>query len=321
MSPLEYAFIMHEETKFMLRVPAIVIGVERELLPYTSAMTQAIWGAGRIQLYAELRWYNGSKRLGVLNMSGNYVAGGYFHNGFNSDMFYARWGMQRRFLGNGLIDLGFLAGYRKTEIFHPFTSKGYLNLETNSSLGLSLVFNQNKNIDRNRVCPMVKCFEVDRFMLKFNLPEIIGIHYFPAQSQCFGRFQTSIALEHKLFNSSISPNVNWEVFLFAGNSPNENSKFYRNRPIYSGAEFIGEGRWYYDMHRRIRNGKGGNGLSANYIATGVRQQYGELYGDNKAFQPGYIFTTGVQCTIGKRIYFDVQCGIAENLNERFGYPI
>jgi hypothetical protein len=168
---------------------------------------------------------------------------------------------------------------------------------------------------------MVKCFEVDRFMLKFNLPEIIGIHYFPAQSQCFGRFQTSIALEHKLFNSSISPNVNWEVFLFAGNSPNENSKFYRNRPIYSGAEFIGEGRWYYDMHRRIRNGKGGNGLSANYIATGVRQQYGELYGDNKAFQPGYIFTTGVQCTIGKRIYFDVQCGIAENLNERFGYPI
>jgi len=40
MSPLEYAFMMHEETKFMLRVPAIGVGVEVELLPNTTVMVE-----------------------------------------------------------------------------------------------------------------------------------------------------------------------------------------------------------------------------------------------------------------------------------------
>ncbi len=314
LSPLEYAFMMHEETKFMLRVPAIGVGVELELLPYTTGVAEVNWNNWyqRWNFNGQLRWYYGSKRKGVRNMSGNYMAGGYSSASFSGygyyDNIYVRWGMQRRFLGNGLIDIGVNAGYRTERNFFNSNSSAYFNLATTASLGLGLVFNKNKFINRDKVCPVVKCYDVERFLLKINLSDLARIDYFGEWKLMIGNFQPSIAIEQKLFNSSFSLNFNARLIAETitrniGETPHFESDV-------RGYELTGEARWYYNMQRRMRSGKGGNGLSANYIAAGARKHYGERYRFNRNEQSGLTLTTGIQRTIGKRLYFDVQSGVA-----------
>jgi hypothetical protein len=324
LTPMEYAFMMHEQTRFMLRLPAIGLGAEVELLPYITLMAESTWNAGRLDFYSELRWHYGSHRMKVRNMSGNYIATGIFYNGFWDERFYARWGMQRRFLSNGFIDLGLLVGYSKgnnPERINAFTDQGYFSFETAASLGLGFVFNKSQGIDRDRVCTVVKCYEVERFLLKINMNDLARIWYAPSQSQFIASFSPSIALEQKLFNSAFSINIHSAINIGASNSFDNLGNQGQNDFLINRFELIGEGRWYYNMKRRMLNGKGGNGLSANYLAVGARQQFFEYLENSRDFQPGYIITTGVQRTIGNRFYFDVQGGIAEDVLDREDGPV
>ena len=106
LTPLEYAFMMHEETRFMLRLPAVGVGAEVEVLPYFTLLAQAQFVSSLDWYYyyidlvttAEARWYYGSKKKGVRNMSGNYVSLGYqrqndieyVFDGTNTNLFYAK---------------------------------------------------------------------------------------------------------------------------------------------------------------------------------------------------------------------------------------
>ena len=326
MSPLEYAFMMHEETKFMLRVPAIGVGVEVELLPYLTVVAESRWN---LLFNGELRWYYGSKRKGVRNMSGNYIAGGYsnenifFSSQYYGDFSFARWGMQRRFLGNGLIDVGVNAGYRKSrlneDLFNGNRNYNYehFRLTTISSLGLGFVFNKNKFIDRDKVCPVVKCYDIEKFLLKINLNDLGTIDYFPNDKIFFANLRPSVAVEQKLFNSAFSLNVDARAYLTAGNRTGYQQESQEFETRLMRPEVSGEIRWYYNMRRRMLNGKGGNGLSANYIAGGGRQTFRGSFENFRDYRPAYMFVTGVQRTIGNRLYFDVQTGIIEDEYDGF----
>ncbi len=183
---------MHEETRFMLRLPMVGLGLEVELLPYFTFMAQAEIGyrnmiysiSGDNRLEAELRYYYGSKKTGVRNMSGNYFAAGISnktlsvlpvqeieHSGVG---YYAKWGIQRRYLGNGLIDISLIIGHEEQPFqFYTSDRPGYF-FETNASLGFGLVFGQRAALDRDRLCPVLKCFEKESWLFKVNVANILS---------------------------------------------------------------------------------------------------------------------------------------------------
>jgi len=330
-TPLEYAFMMHEETKFMLRVPVFGVGAEVEILPYFTWMTQIYYPLLQLssqsylpEINSELRWYYGSRDLGVQNMSGNYLSAGVrFEEEFlSADLiktfgYYAKWGMQRRILGNGLADIGFIAGI-STRREEGFSRIGFF-IQSPVSLGLGLVFGERTTLDRNRLCPVVKCHEVESFLLKINFANLISYNSLetPMGPYQFLSINPNIAIEQKIFNSPFSFNLDLRSDFYyevqtAGSEVNSSSE--NNIALNAGL------RWYYNMNRRIRLGKGGNGLSGNYFSGGLGGAYGS---EDYFYSSEYSFgnrlfpfvSTGIQRTLGRRMYYDLNIGFRHTSNK------
>lgn len=331
LTPLEYAFMMHEETKFMLRVPAVGIGAEVEILPYFTLMGQAqllsVYSEYNTGLIGETRLYYGSRKKGVRNMSGNYFALGYKHQTdfFNSmlndsytNQIYARWGMQRRFLGAGLIDLGVNIGYEKYEM--EWETYTHINerffLQTTETIGLGLVFNNEKVLEKDRLCPALKCFERETFLLKINTLNLFTYNYSDKQKQSTIRINPQIGVEQKLFNSPFSINANVKLNFNWVHNSSDNSY----NSTYSKLFGRIQARYYYNLKNRILKGKSGNGFAANYISGGVYQGYNTGSSDQfKQNEYGLTLTTGIQRTFSKRLYFDVELGGAYDLRNDDGF--
>ena len=322
LTPLEYAFMMHEETKFMLRVPVIGVGAEVEVLPYFTLMGQAqlappgYLNFNVLGLTAEARWYYGSKKIGVKNMSGNYLALGYqfetqvtSNDDLNVNNFYARWGAQRRFLGSGLIDLGVNAG-RKT-YFSSGRSMNLLFLQTTGVIGFGLVFNDEKPLQQDRLCPVIKCFERETFLLKINTLNLLRIQYSDKSKALF--LYPEIGVEQKLVDSPFSIGASLKFnFTFSESQYND----LHLTTSYFDWEGRLHARYYYNLKNRILKGKSGNGFSANYISGGILQQYSDR--TSEVFDRDllmYSLTTGLQRTFGKHFYFDMEFGGLLNIKK------
>ncbi len=336
-SPLEYAFMMHEETRFMLRVPAFGVGAELEILPYFTWMTQVYYPltgfASRTyipKINSELRWYYGSRDLGVRNMSGNYLATGgrfeaeYLRDGFNKSFgYYAKWGMQRRILGNGLADIGLIAGISTRQV-EGFSRLGFF-IESPVSLGFGFVFGERKTLDRNKLCPVLKCHEVESFLLKINFAELISYKSLesPIGPYQFLSLNPNIAIEQKFLASPFSFNLDLRsVFYYSAQTKGSevNSMSLNTFRLNAGL------RWYYNMNRRMHLGKGGNGLSGNYISAGMGSFYSS---DEDHFSPIFDFenriypfiSTGIQRTLGRRVYYDLNIGVRNTRSSYLDYGI
>jgi hypothetical protein len=85
-----------------------------------------------------------------------------------------------------------------------------------------------------------------------------------------------------------------------------------------------QGRWYYNLNRRVIKGKSGNGLSANYIGLGA--SYGFNYdswkysGQYNSFNINestdlnyYYIITGIQRLLSDHFYYDVIIGFGYSL--------
>jgi hypothetical protein len=324
---MDYAFMMDEEPRFMLRVPFIGVGAELEILPYFTLMAQAgqiltrIEQTQHIEYRAELRWYSGSRKKGYRNMSGNYFGAGWNKvvlgypwndNSYSSNFtdIYARWGMQRRAFGSGLIDLGMQGGFRfgdeKQLNSGEVVSNKYRSivLSTNSIIGFGFVFNSEKNIDWKRICPITKCNEIEQFMVKANIANLFQYEYrMSGSGSHIIDFNPKIAVEYKLFKSSWSVNAGIDFigkFTFSEEEkPGISSEY---------ASSI-ESRWYYNLRSRMLSGKTGNGFSANYLSGGVRNF------NNQSLLP--FITTGIQRTLGNHLYFDGKIGFAMEDNNNY----
>jgi len=358
LTPLEYAFMMHEETPWMVKVNLVLnnafyltnvnafiegkvgtaftlsAGLAVKSIYSNSARIESI----RIQslLMFEPRWYyNMNKRVRAgnvkSNMSGNYLGLGvgfgnefiytYYNEGepdsdeehIKENLFlttvYAKWGVQRRFLKRGYIDFGFDAQYE----FYPGNEQtGLFVFSTFLNAGLAFA-KDNEKLDRDKLCPVLRCYAADRYLVKANLISFFTVGF--SQSEFFSSFNPQIAFELKLGESPFSLNADIRLSDREGRLIQYNLdhefKFYANL----------DGRWYYNLNRRMLKGKTGNGLSANYFSFGFSYRLEKFFINSEFLDPifpqriftdynaGIQFLTGIQRTYAKHFYFDVNLGV------------
>jgi len=318
---------MHEETKFMLRVPAFGVGAEVEVLPYVTLMGQGDfvihpnYSYTYFLLSANARWYYSSKKKGVRNMSGNYIAIGTNADSYNplqTEKFsklrlYARWGVQRRFLGAGLIDLGLNLGYEKH--YSNVAGNTYVSeqvfLKSTGTIGLGLVFNNEKDLDKDKLCPVLKCYERETFLLKINTMNLLSLEYADFFNRSIVLLTPQVSLEQKLFNSPFSIGANFKLQYEWVHT--DNADFYYNQTYLTYFARINT-RYYYNLKSRILKGKSGNGFSANYFSVGLMKFNEQEYEPNLKIEKNSItLTTGIQRTFSEHFYFDLEIGGAIDL--------
>lgn len=262
-----------------------------------------------------LRWYyklnEQRKKLGVKNhMSGNYFFAnvGYTSLNFiaddgNQDIIAINhvkerkvivglgWGLQRRFLGKGYLNMGISSGLEM-----PIASNGETSFYLSSSMSVGFAFAKDKyNLNQDQLCPVIKCHESASLVFKSNFLNVINITLESNTRDIYIR--PNIIVEKKIGASPFSLQANAIVGI---------NYYYRNDRIYSSSYFdYGEGsnlqleggleaRWYYNLKKRILKGKTGNGLSANYIGLGAQHTYNSnnnLFNNNVTF---YYVNTGIQ---------------------------
>lgn len=346
LTPMEYAFMMHEETNWLLKASAsayweygrvegsLKLSLEKKIANGFS-LNAVLFNATTINLglspsanagiefSLEPRWYYKNQKnirdnKPTANLSGAYVAMGagyriahriYDHEiGYSNLEFmplFAKWGVQRRFLKRGFVDVGVMAGWNKS-----LSGDTWSTLFFNTYVDVGMAFTRDKyKLDFDKLCPVLRCHAEDRFLLKTNLVNIINLAY--VQKSLIGSIEPNIAAEFKLGSSPFSINTKLSSkFQYSKSSAFDYSVF-----IISPQATV-EGRYYYNLHRRMLTGKTGNGLSANYISLGATYR-GEFYNN---MSPGYntrqenTFVglkagTGIQRLISKHLYLDLSIGV------------
>jgi hypothetical protein len=341
LSPMEYAFMLHEKTNWLLKANLLVQTENRETVRFKLSFEKKIAKAFSLdaaisyngsgpnadiyihgsEFSLESRWYyktGENKQSNTTNLSGAYFALGASYNktksstdsqGIRSDYssipVFAKWGLQRRFLKHGYVDFGVRTGANISLTDWAPTS---FTLSTYVDAGLAFTRDK-QELDFDKLCPVLRCHAADRFLLKTNLVDIISLGF--VRKTFIGTIRPNIAVEAKLGNAPFSINTKLSCGLSYSKSWNSDFHTFILAP-----QVLVEGRWYYNLNRRILNGKSGNGLSANYISFGglyhgeyqtvVGEQYN--YDFNKEFFGGRL-STGIQRTIGKHLYFDVNIGV------------
>lgn len=253
-------------------------------------------------------------------MSGNYFAVGYDNPSIISDpseqYYYGRWGIQRRFLGYGLIDIGINFGYSTYRKYNEFTdysfSRDALFIQSTAQVGLGLVFGNEKALDKERLCSVIKCYTRETFLLKINTTNLFSVYHSTTEHQNEYRLSPKIAIEQKLFNLPVSIGTDFglDYTYWTSNKENPYSRDY-NLSVYTGRI---QARYYYNLKNWIRTGKCGDGLSANYISGGYYKKY-VGFKDSKIIPQdgGYTISTGIQRTFSDHFYFDVEMGFQNGI--------
>ncbi|MDP2723689.1 MAG: hypothetical protein Q8O72_13115 [Bacteroidales bacterium] len=345
-TPMEYAFMMHEATSWLVKVSSILdnpykggsgfrLGIEKRIAPSFTLELAAELSRSYIQnqpwysmesalrFSLESRWYYRlNKHIQhdrvARSMSDNYLALGleyaYFYNLHNYNMedspknyltLFAKWGIQRRFLKHGYANFGVKAGIIKA-INKPFATSFVFDTYVN----LGLVFTKDKyKLDHEKLCPVFKCYEGYNFIIKSNLGSLIGLSS-NADNIRF-HFSPQIAFERKIACSSFSVNTEAHgIFRYeVSTKTTTNNEPYRFHEYLLTTTLLVEGRWYYNLKRRMVKGKTGNGLSADYIAFGGSDSYDfrSSYALNEQ-NPKIFLVTGWQRIFGKHLYYDIQVG-------------
>ena len=324
LTPQEYAMMLDRDDRFLFRVDLLSGGLEWGFVDKFSIVAEVgveEWPYGRI----ELRRYFETEKIAQSAFSGMYISLGadaFNNNGWwlapYSQYYYAKLGLQRRFLGNGLADFGIRAGYVNENIaeydfigddleFETINERYFL-VETTTSIGLAFATKSKKKLDYDRLCPVLKCFDTERFLLKLNVANSFRL----AVGQSFDIFlQPSLAIEQKIGDAPFS--VQAKLKLRQAFSATNESSFYSTR-YQNGFTVDVEGRYYYNLKNRMAKGKTGNSLSANYVSLVYSRRDQWTYTDggnapNVNNSNGVFIQTGVQRTFGERLYFDVYIGL------------
>jgi hypothetical protein len=342
LSPLEYAFMMHEETPWMFKLSLPIPGgssyrtissindnrfntgsvlglfFERKIgKDWSIDMGASYLGTANDISYFDLkiapRWYYQMRKKIKEGKSGNHLSGNYFSTGLvyqrntvsaNWLTFFGEWGFQRRYLANGFLDFGLRAGYS-----NPLDSgtEGSFTLGSNVNIGIAFAKDR-QGLDDSRLCDVFKCYEAERRLFKVNIFQLFNSIFIDDVQSI--RSTIELGYEEKIGNSPFSIAAH-----IAGTfSRSKNQDFFRTRG-FTLTTRIGP-RYYYNLKRQIAKGNSGNGLSANYFAL-------EFITDHASFtlinqdqkvkgngsQVAGDFLVGFQRTIGDHLYYDVSLGI------------
>lgn len=342
LSPLEYAFMMHQETPWMFKlsmpVPGTnntrtfstindnrfntgsVLGIafERKIGTDWSVNASASYlGTSGTRSYFDFevapRWYYGMRKKVREGKSGNHLSGNYLSTGVvyqrntnaaNWLTFFGEWGVQRRFLSNGFLDFGFRVGYSS-----PLASgsQGSLSIGSNVNIGLAFAKDRQK-MDASRLCDVFKCFDSQKRLLKLN-----GLNLFNAvfiDNVQSIRSSLEIGYEEKIGTSpfSIAAHISGSF-----NHSRDHDIF--RQQVFGLTTRIGP-RYYYNLRRQIAKGKSGNGLNGNYFALEFVTEnsfYNNMFLNERSkgrdFRMAGDFLVGFQRTISDRLYYDFSIGI------------
>lgn len=346
-TPLDYAFMMHEETSWLLKGGIIFenpfngritfkLGFEKRIaksftlnllvnnIVYEEIPDYPYPIKGGIQSSLESRWYyrlnNRIKKNEVAkNMSDNYFAFGlgYTHLFLNNNLetseeldnksisLFLKWGVQRRFLKWGHADIGIKAGLSNN--LNNYFSPSFL-FTTYVDLGLGITKDKYK-LNREKLCPVLKCFEAENYAFKSNLSSLFTFSFYKQGLHL--SLAPHIAYERKIGKSPFS--INTELLVIFGYEKfnidyQENT--YKGDNFHWRSSLDLEGRWYYNLKRRILKGKTGNGLSASYLAAGGRYTYykSSKYAEG-SFTPSVYVVTGWQRLFSEHMYYDINVGL------------
>ncbi len=337
LTPMEYAFMMHEPTSWMVKIGALsgtnrwgsfyIAAYEKRIAPTFTLNLAANFGTIRyeygssVQLSLESRWYYRlNKRIRekktTRNMSDNYLALGissafYFNNDIEENniyTLYTKWGLQRRFLKHWYIDFGIKTGLGLTSFDNP---SPYFVFNTFTNVGVAFTKDRYK-LNKEKLCPILRCYAADNYVFKINLNGIFYFSNYNKRNTAF--FIPNLSFEKKIGEAPFSINTELKAFYYYHEWPDHNTHY-----ITYGAEMLLESRWYYNLRRRILKGKTGNGLSANYITLGGTYKFIHEVGDIglNYFVPSVYLATGWQRLFSKHLYLDVKIGIGYQFETKY----
>lgn len=349
LTPMEYASMFHEETKWLLKGMLLLqtgysdrsdlnVSLEKKiatgfslnavLFSHTSfdlGIQSASVKSYGTEYSLETRWYYKQRkkmRMGLANanLSGVYLAlGAGYRKAQTSNSLaadnknlefipvFVKWGFQSRFLKHGFVDVGLKLG-RSNSLDGNKWSSFYFGTYVDAGLAYT---RDRQTLDFDKLCPVLHCHSADRFALKTNLVGIFDLTYI--QNSIIGSISPNISAEFKLGSSPFSINTKLSCSFLFSNAVDFFLTQFRVSP-----QVVVDGRYYYNLKRRMLMGKSGNGLSANYFSLGmiyrglfINNTYdGNSYNHNGNFV-GMIAGTGIQRLISEHLYFDA--------NFSFGY--
>lgn len=231
---------------------------------------------------AEPRWYYGmSKKVKngtqADNLSGNYLSLEYAYTRYrnktqgNRNTLLLNWGVQRRLFNRGYFDLGFGAGMA-TVSSGPFNRGGRVFFaRPRAAIGLA-VARPKTGKGAGNYCETLRCFTEERRMWKIDFYNLLD--FYKDYRYQWVSLAPNIGYEQKIAASAWSVHMEIGGLLSragftvdnAGQKQTYNSHTYQTMAVL-------EPRWYYNLKRRIAQGKSGNSLSGTYVGVQSRWAY------------------------------------------------
>jgi hypothetical protein len=235
----------------------------------------------------EPRWYiskskSDAKCEKINNLNGNYISlnGSYsinyffedYSDGFNGTRslsnigskfkwaLTASYGIQRRVFNNWYFDYQMGISYGKNNIFENYQFFSiYPDYSFHNKFTLGLAFGKGKKSQTN-TCDIFRCFEEENSLLKLDIRNI-----FKNRAAYMYEISINPEFEKKLGKSPFSINT--------GLGFNYRRRGYSN--INYGIKGSLEPRYYYNLKKRIAQGKSANNLSGSYFSIELSGGYGE----------------------------------------------
>ncbi len=242
----------------------------------------------------EPRWYyDMPKRIrsgqSANNVSGNYISVEYQSFAqrdrdsepsamFNKSTFQAtslRYGLQRRLLRYGFIDISIGAGYQQSSYRSEYTiqpdKEAGIFVETRVAAGFALGAPKTEKSEVP-ICDVLRCFQEDRHLWKLSLAKALQANHSGLS------IHPKMSYEQKIGSSPFSVETELEVFLNTYGGYDQD--FYVRK---YGAGLNVQPRWYFLQKHRVAKGKSGNNLSGVFA--------GMLTGYRRTEQPKALFTS------------------------------
>ena len=285
-NPVELAFNVDFEKKIKKD-----ISINLSVTPYIGLLNSGLSNdflKKGIRLGIAPRWYYGMNQKIRNNQRADNLSGAYLSlyvegnqgnrinsviKNFTDWVVIGQYGLQSRFMKYGFVDMsiGLGAAYnnKSLELYYDTNKNTFIKIVRDwqpllsAQVKLGLAFGGGQNQSGGKKCDAFKCFVEENRLLKidvFNLIKDFSIQRIALRG--------SASYERRLGRSpfSIQANLNgsWIKDQSISNVPNINGERISAHK-YQDWGFGIESRWYYDLRKRIAQGKSANNFSANYI--------------------------------------------------------
>ena len=319
------------------------------LVGYNHKSEQIIRGFWYAQI--EPRWYYNMARRIAAGTSANNFSGNYFAVKLTrfTSVDYQRsdrtivapqqrlmlaYGIQRRVFNHGFFDFSMNVGYQQDTDHTPVYVQDQMNRYrlsnwNNTALGgfsarsevrLGLALGGQKSKAAASSCDIFRCFEEDKSMLKIDMTRL----FYVAPNNV--NVSLSTAYERKINKSawSINQEVRLDYTYRFERSYIPHSAYQSEGNTLSG-RYVLEPRYYYNLRKRIMQGKSANNLSANYVALHSSNELAHSFlnfsPENIRLRTNFVTSLGVVWGMQRRLFangfVDAKVGLERNLNKTF----